>query len=37
MNELEARIKLMSESIDRAQEKLDRDKRKLRELTLKHI
>jgi len=35
--DLEAQIRLISESIDRTQAKLERDQRRLRELTLKHI
>lgn len=34
---LEARIKLIYESIKRSEVKLARDRRKLRELTLRHI
>ena len=34
---LEAKIKLLSESIDRTKAKLERDQRRLRELTLKHV
>lgn len=34
---LEAQIRLISESIDRTQVKLEREQRRLRELTLKHI
>jgi hypothetical protein len=37
MSTLEAEILLITESIDRAKEKLERDERRLRELVLRHI
>ena len=37
MSTLEAEIQLITESIDRTKEKLERDERRLRELVLRHI
>jgi len=37
MTRLQAEIALITESIDRTKEKLERDERRLRELVLKHI